>query len=292
MSLNIFSKVFILLGENLSRRTLERQPEPESVMENRQNVEAFHQEGGERGSLLPIYHFNALAMSRMLPCGGRLVDLGCGSAQYLAYLAQCRPDLEIIGFDLSKSMLRLGRQHLEKLGLQTRVELRPGDMTDFAGLLPDRVDLISSVFSLHHLPTHEAASRCLAQIVEPRTRFNCGVWIFDFTRPRRAQTARDFAAAFVPHAPLAHQEDIRDSLFAAFSFEELNSLIATVAKSDFRHARSLTLPLYQAHWLEPAAGAGRKGSGQWRATPLDASTIADFRRFKTMLKAVPLENGA
>lgn len=122
-------------------------------MESDSNVAAFHAEGGPTGTLRPIYHYNALAMSRLLPPGRILVDLGCGSGQYLLYLAQRRLDIRIIGFD-SESMIRAGNRLLEEAGLKPRVTLCLDDITEFYHQIPEAVSLISSVFSLHHLQTY------------------------------------------------------------------------------------------------------------------------------------------
>ena len=99
-----------------------------------------------------IHQFNALAISRLLPEGGTLLDLGCGSGRMLARLARGRPDARIIGLDLSEPMLETGRELLERDGLTDRVELRRGDITTFDAEVPEQPDVISCNFALHHLP--------------------------------------------------------------------------------------------------------------------------------------------
>src|SRR4029077_3250606 len=87
------------LRELSSAPRLERHPEP-AAMSDRESVDAFHAEGSATGGLLAVYHFNARAMSRLLPSGAEVVDLGSGSAQYLTHLARCRPDIRVTGLDL------------------------------------------------------------------------------------------------------------------------------------------------------------------------------------------------
>src|ERR1035437_4703174 len=82
---------------------LPRTPEPSAVMDEPLSVQAFHDQGTPRGSLRPLYHFNALRMSQMTPPGGFVIDVGSGSGQYLRYFADLRPDVRILGFDLSRS---------------------------------------------------------------------------------------------------------------------------------------------------------------------------------------------
>src|SRR5580765_6747073 len=95
-------------------RTLERIPEPSAVMDDPGNVQAFHQEGASHGSLRPFYHFNALRISRMTPPGGFIIDFGSGSGQFLRYLGEMRPDVRILGLDLSDQMIALGNRMLQR----------------------------------------------------------------------------------------------------------------------------------------------------------------------------------
>jgi len=155
---------WLALREGLSKPTLDREPEPTPDMSGAPNVEAFHAAGSEQGVLLGVYHFNARQIHRLAPKAGTVVDLGCGSGQCLGYVARRRPDLRIIGFDISERMVDVGNEMLRKEGLFDRVELRVGDMTAFRAQLPKHVDLITSIFSLHHLPTSGDLHACLLEV--------------------------------------------------------------------------------------------------------------------------------
>jgi cyclopropane fatty-acyl-phospholipid synthase-like methyltransferase len=63
-----------------------------------------------------------------LPNDGLLIDLGFGPGTLLMYMAKHRPDVRIIGFDLSSSVVELGRQSLIDGDVSGRVDLRVGDM--------------------------------------------------------------------------------------------------------------------------------------------------------------------
>ena len=119
--MNLFRLIRLVALERFSSETLAREPEPSLVMDAPENVAAFDQQG--QRLLLPLYHFSALAISRLLRPGGRLLDLGSGSGRLLAYLAKGRPDLEIIGLELSKPMVDAGNRMLEQAGLLPRVRL-------------------------------------------------------------------------------------------------------------------------------------------------------------------------
>src|SRR5438105_4840842 len=129
--MNVLALSRLLALEYLGRDHLTRQPEPSPVMDVPQQVEAFDRQGQQEGPLTPLYHFSALAISRLLPEGGRLLDLGSGSGRLLAHLGTGRPDVEIIGLELSPPMVDAGNRMLDQAGLFPRVRLEIGDMTNF-----------------------------------------------------------------------------------------------------------------------------------------------------------------
>jgi len=89
------------------RLDLERVPEPHLVMDLPEAVEAWDKGSEHGGPLVPLYHFNVLAMSRLLPQNGFVVDLACGSGRFLVRLATGRPDIACIGIELSAGMFEL-----------------------------------------------------------------------------------------------------------------------------------------------------------------------------------------
>jgi SAM-dependent methyltransferase len=240
----------MLVRENLYAGNFPRDPEPSPVMDTPEQVTAWHEQGSDDGSIASVYHLNALACSRLTPIGGKIVDLGCGTGQFAAYLAHRRPDLSIVGIDLSQRMVSMGNAALRDAGLATRVELRVGDMAAFADSAPEDADLVCSVFAMHHLPSPTDLTRCFSEIGDACERSGCAVWIFDLVRPRHRATAFDYPRVFTPHAPAAFKQDSINSLIAAYSNDELERALGASslpAESMFTQ-RSRILPLYRAFW--------------------------------------------
>src|ERR1700730_2071925 len=129
--MKLFGLIRLLALEFFSRDTLMRPPEPSLVVDAPQNVAAFDRQGQQEGPLIPLYHFCSLAISRLLPEGGRLLDLGSGSGRLLGHLANGRPDVEIIGLELSQPMVDTGNRMFQQAGLFPKVRLEIGDMTNF-----------------------------------------------------------------------------------------------------------------------------------------------------------------
>lgn len=241
----------LMLREASLPRNFTRTPEPTAAMTDPASISGFDEEGA--ASLLPIYHFNALAINRLAPRGARVVDLGCGTGRFLAYLATHRPDLDITGIDLAEDMVLAGRRHLAAAGVADRVRLLHGDMREFRKVAPARIDLVSSVFSLHHLTADDDLLACLREIAAALIGEQAVLWIFDHVRPRRRQTAEEVPEIFTAGASPVFCEDSRNSLYASWTFDELETRLRQILPVEVQAARSRLLPLYQIHWTSPRA---------------------------------------
>lgn len=267
----------IVAREMLTRRERARQVGGEpAVMDEPQGV-AEYDELGTAGEVAQ-HQLSARAISRLLPEDGTLLDLGCGSARLLARLARWRPDVRIVGLDLSEPMLDTGRRTLEREGLADRVELRRGDITDFASEVPDGVDVVSCNFALHHLPEAADAARCFEAIARTRESTGCGVWLFDFARLRNPGTWPATASMVNWPGPVVHNDAIASEQ-AAFTARELTALLEDAGLGDLEHVRSRPLGEYQAHWA-PGRGRPYPNLGLWHDVPLPR----DVRLLATMIE--------
>lgn len=257
-----------------------RVPEPSCPMIRPDQVEAFAAQADGAGALRPLYLLNALACHALLPIGGRVLELGCGSAGFLTCLARCRPDADLTGYDLSEPMLAEGRRRCASAGVAERIRLERRDMTGDLGA--GRFDLIVSLFSLHHLPTQAALAACLGSIA--RHRHGAAVWIFDHRRPRRAATAARFPALMTPDAPAVFRDDSANSLRAAWSLEEVAAAVTAAFPGRCRSSASRILPVYQA-WWQAADSAGARGA--WSAPPESPTIHRDLRRLRRLFPAWP-----
>ncbi len=241
----------LLAREQLSLRRLHRKPEPAVIMNEKESVSAFDEAGEDTGPLRPVYHFNALAVSALLPQGGTYLDLGCGSGRFIAHLTRLRPDVHVIGLDLAEQMLQRGRRLMSRHGRPARVRLIRGDMTDFLPLCETKIDVAGSLYALHHLPTANHIVQCFEQLKILRERDGCGIWLFDFNRPRHRRTPSDFPRLFTSTTSDVFKEDTRNSLTAAFTTEEINTCWTQAALPKADHLQARWLPLYQCHRLPP-----------------------------------------
>lgn len=266
----IMSFISILMSEHASTPTLARVPEPDEAMDADEQVNVWHALGAEGGTIEPVYHFAARAVSRICPQNGLVLDLGCGSGRFLAHLAELRPDIRAMGFDLSPHMVDIGNRNLKAKGLASRVTLQEGDMTRFSHLVPAETDVITSVFALHHLPSLVDLQTALGEINTARNKTGAGVWLFDLNRPRQDRTARLYPFVFSPDTPEVFQRDSINSVRAAYSFEEMSGAGKEKLGPTLQSHLARWMPLYQTHWLAPRArvsglpvGKGLSGKNRW-----------------------------
>lgn len=277
----------LIVRENFGHRRLQRRPEPDLVMESEEAVRAFHEQG--RQTLKPIYHYNAVALHQLLPANSAVVDLGSGSAQFLAYLAAARPDLSITGIELSQRMVDTGTRMLADHGVSDRVRLHLGDMAGPWHEGFERIDCVTCIFALHHLPDYDTLLHVLGQIQQARAAYGTGIWIFDHCRPKAWTTARSFPDIFTPGTSPAFREDSTNSLTAAFTYQELRAAIQQQISCTVRARRSLLIPLYQAHWTAAVANvrARKAHPATWVEPRNSREVVHKYRAFRRIMAGVP-----
>lgn len=238
-------------------------------------------------TLMPAYYFSARAIDALAPVGSTIVDLGCGSGQFLAYLAGCRTDLRITGIDLAEDMVDAGNEMLQRKALGERVRLVVGDMRDFRSVVQGRADLISSVFALHHLPSHSDLMSCLREIGRVVSAEGARLWLFDHARPKREATARGFPEIFGPRSSAAFKTDSRNSVRAAWSFEELREALGSTIEMRVSSSLARLFPLYQAHWLGEERSDADPATWRTREALLPPGAAWDAKSLARILRRPP-----
>jgi S-adenosylmethionine-diacylgycerolhomoserine-N-methlytransferase len=94
------------------------------------------------------------------PMGGRVLEVGCGTARNLVLAARAWPAARFYGIDISSEMLMTARQRVQRSGLSSRVELAHADATHFDPALLFGVPSFSRIlfsYSLSMIPDWRAA---------------------------------------------------------------------------------------------------------------------------------------
>lgn len=109
------------------------------------------------------------AVERMLlemgvPAGSRILDAGCGPGVHSIRVAKAGHD--VLGIDLSESMLGEARRRVSDAGLTDHVEFRQEDLTKLT-LSDQSFDFVFSWGVIIHIPDVERAVSELARVVKP-----------------------------------------------------------------------------------------------------------------------------
>jgi cyclopropane fatty-acyl-phospholipid synthase-like methyltransferase len=137
---------------------------------------------------------------------GKIVDLGCGTGDYLVALAKKYPDLTIVGYDGSPNMIQQAEQNVKGFDISVICK-QFGDIVESA-------DCVISVNTLHHL--HDPA--IFWKAVES---ISTNVLVMDIIRPKSAKLAKSIVDTIIGSDSEIFKTDFYNSLLAAFSTDEL-----------------------------------------------------------------------
>jgi len=213
----------VILREILGKRTLPREPEPDLVMADAEQVAAYTEAGRIDGVMSASYLFQSAQISQVIRGCRRVIDVGCGPATQLGQIAQLNPEISFLGVDLSDEMLSQAERHVSDLGLRN-VEFLKADMTDLRAIESGSADGVISTMALHHLPTYSALERCFTEIrriLKPEG----ALYLVDFGRLKSLKSVIYFAYMNADNQPHIFSLDYERSLRAAFLPEEFQKLM-------------------------------------------------------------------
>jgi ubiquinone/menaquinone biosynthesis C-methylase UbiE len=171
------------------------------------------------------------------PSPGLVLDLGTGTA--LIPIELCRRELhcQILAVDAAQEMLVLGQQNIAAAGLSDRIQLLQGDAKQLV-LASATFDTVMSNSILHHIPE---PGDVLAEAVRT-TRVGGRLFFRDLLRPHDLVSLERLVETYASGAN-AHQRSLFSaSLHAAFTLEEIQSLVAKLGFS--RHTVKATSDRY------------------------------------------------
>jgi ubiquinone/menaquinone biosynthesis C-methylase UbiE len=154
------------------------------------------------------------------PHGIKILDVGTGTARIPILMCQQRPQYLITGIDLAESMLIIGRRNVEAAGLMQRIKLERVDSKRMP--YPDlEFDMVISNSLVHHLPDPLSFFTEIKRLVRP----NGGILIRDLIRPEHESVVDDLVAKIGGDYDTHQQQLFGDSLKAALTLTEVQSLI-------------------------------------------------------------------
>jgi SAM-dependent methyltransferase len=244
-------------------------------MDEPESVAQFHAGGAVSSGMRAVHDLSARCLDALLPEGGRLLDLGCGSGRALAYLAVRRPDIRVTGVDLAPNMLAQAAKLLQEEGIVERVDLIRADIAQLPSeIVRTHWDALSCVWTLHHLPDEEMLGAVVRQIASLRSNLGCAVWIMDFQRLKNPACFPQGLRVSEPHLDGRLRHDAIASEAAAFKFRELTAALKHAGLDGVRSDWARPIAWQQVHWLPPDK-PGPRASRLWRQIPLQGSLRLD-----------------
>jgi ubiquinone/menaquinone biosynthesis C-methylase UbiE len=172
------------------------------------------------------------------PYAIKILDVGTGTARIPILMCQQQPQYLITGIDLAQSMLIIGQRNIEEAGLNQRIRLERVDSKRMP--YPDlEFDVVVSNSLVHHLPDPLSFFEEIKRLIRP----GGAMLIRDLIRPENNLIVDDLVTKFGGDYDRSQQQLFRDSLQAALTIDEIQSLIDRVGLVDVKLTQSSEL-----HW--------------------------------------------
>jgi ubiquinone/menaquinone biosynthesis C-methylase UbiE len=178
----------------------------------------------------------ALVPTAQSPSRLAVLDAGTGTARIPILInqrlrQQQLPLWQITAIDLAASMLKLGSEHLAKAGLEAEIQLAQVDAKQLP--YPDAsFDLVISNSIVHHLPDPFPFLQEVRRVLKP----NGGLLLRDLLRPAQDTLVQQLVAEIGPEYNPHQQQLFADSLRAAFTLPEIQTLFRQAGFEVINHA--------------------------------------------------------
>ncbi|MFW5900704.1 MAG: class I SAM-dependent methyltransferase [Halodesulfurarchaeum sp.] len=166
-------------------------------------AEAYEDKRFSRGGRLIDRREKEAVLEALSPLDDRrILEIACGTGRFTVMLAE--RDAEVIGLDISRPMLKQGREKAKRAGVTDRLEFMRGD----AGRLPFPDDYFDAVFAMRffHLADTPAA------FLEEMARVSKDVVFFDTFNAQSARSVYNWALPM--GSRLYEDSDVRDLIGA------------------------------------------------------------------------------
>jgi ubiquinone/menaquinone biosynthesis C-methylase UbiE len=187
---------------------------------------------------------------------GRLLDLGCGTADMTIRFAQAYPEVQALGVDGSEAMLAYGASAVAAAGLSARIGLARKMLPD-PELECGAFDAVIANNLLHHFRDPVALWRTASRCARPGS----PVMLMDLRRPRTESAAGVLVERYASRAMPVLKEDFRNSLRAAYTVDEVRGQLDAAGLEGFRleEVGDCQLAAWGRATVEDAAGFDRAG---------------------------------
>ena len=203
---------------------MERTPEPELMDEQEQAAAYASADWSEsHGKIAGYFRDRFPGFS-----GGRVIDLGCGTADVTVRFVKAFANVTALGVDGSDVMLDFGRRRVREEGLDARITLEKRYLPD-AAIENRSFDAAICNSLLHHFADPVVLWRTAARSVKP----GAPILLIDLLRPPDHNSAVNPVQQHAKDAPAILQRDFIASLHAAYTVEEVRQQLRAAGLKNF-----------------------------------------------------------
>lgn len=154
------------------------------------------------------------------PAPATILDAGTGTARIPIFIAQMRPDWQLICIDLSENMLKVGAENIKQAGLQSQINLQLVDAKKMP--YPDaHFEIVISNSIVHHLSDPLPFFCGIKRVLKP----GGAIFLRDLLRPASSEIVDSLVKQYAGDCNEHQKQLFRDSLHAAFTLEEVQQMI-------------------------------------------------------------------
>lgn len=219
----------LIMRQNLAKQTLERTPEPEAITDQEAHVAAYDQVMETKLAIPYSLGLEVIYRTRKPALRGKALDLACGPGHMSLYLAKQLELDSIEGIDLSGGMVETANMNAKRQGVR-QANFAVGDVTDLSRYADGAFDLCTFCDAAHHMPDLGTVARVLEEM-DRVTKPDGLVLAMDLVRLKTKEITNDYVKAvakdYAPRGLEAFRADFQNSMYAAWTVEELATAVPT-----------------------------------------------------------------
>jgi ubiquinone/menaquinone biosynthesis C-methylase UbiE len=156
---------------------------------------------------------------------GKVLEVGPGPGYVSIEMARLLPEVEIVGLDLSETMIEIATRNANEYGVSERVEFRQGDAAEMP-FEESSFDFVISCGSLHHWKKPERVFEEIHRVLKP----GCSALIDDLRRGAPEESVREWVSG---HESRFMRWGANHSFSEAYTAQEIEGILEGSAFEDF-----------------------------------------------------------
>jgi ubiquinone/menaquinone biosynthesis C-methylase UbiE len=156
---------------------------------------------------------------------GKVLEVGPGPGYVSIEMARLLSEVEIIGLDLSDTMIEIARRNADEYGVSERVEFRQGDASEMP-FEASSFDFVISCGSLHHWKEPARVFEEIHRALKP----GCSALIDDLRGDAPEESVREWVSG---HESRFMRWGAKHSFSEAYTAGEIESILEGSAFEDF-----------------------------------------------------------